>query len=65
LRVDEAPAVYGWRGMLAVAVSTAAVTLAAGLGIWSLAYRLSTKASRDQDARAPVDARTVAATERG
>jgi uncharacterized protein (DUF2235 family) len=65
LRVDDAPAVYGWRGMLAVAVSTAAVTLVAGLGIWSLAYRLSTRASRDHDARAPVDARTVAATERG
>ena len=65
LRIDEAPEFYGWRGLLALAVSTTAVTIVAGLGIWSILYRLSTKASRDHDVRAPVEPRTVAATERG
>ena len=55
LRIHDAPALYGWRGMLALAVSTAAVTLVAGLGVWSILYRLSTKATRDQDATAPLE----------
>jgi hypothetical protein len=65
LRVDEAPAVYGWRGMVAVAVSTVAATIVIGLGAWSIGYRLSTRASRDHEARGQLEARAVAATERG
>ena len=55
LRIDETPALYGWRGVLALAVSTTAVTIVAGLGIWSFVYRLSTQASRDHDVIAPVE----------
>jgi uncharacterized protein (DUF2235 family) len=64
LRIDDTPALYGWRGVLAVAVSITAVTIVAGLAIWSIVYRLSKKASKDHDVRAPVEPRTVAATER-
>ena len=59
LRVHDAPALYGWRGFIALAVSTTAVTLVLGLGVWSILYRLSTKASRDQDATAPLESGTL------
>ena len=53
LRVHDAPAMYGWRGFIAMAISTTATTLVLGLGVWSIFYRLSTRASRSHDAAAP------------
>jgi uncharacterized protein (DUF2235 family) len=55
LRVHEAPEAYGWRGLIAFAVSTTVVAVMAGLGIWSVLYRLSTKASKDHDARQSIE----------
>jgi putative effector of murein hydrolase LrgA (UPF0299 family) len=52
LRIHDAPELYGWRGLLALAVSTAAFAIVTGLGVWSVLYRLSTKAKRDRDAEA-------------
>jgi hypothetical protein len=59
LRVHDAPQLYGWRGLLALLVSLAAGTIFVGLGIWSVIYRVSTKATRDHDATAPVEAPTL------
>jgi len=50
LRIHSAPELYGWRGLLALAVSIAAFAIVTGLGVWSVLYRLSTKARRDHDA---------------
>ena len=52
LRIHSAPELYGWRGLLALAVSITAFAIVAGLGVWSVLYRLSTKARRDHDAGA-------------
>jgi hypothetical protein len=59
LRIHDAPALYGWRGLIALAVSITAVTIVLGLAVWSILYRLSTKASRDQDAVAPLESGTL------
>ena len=53
MQIHTAPAPYGWRGLLAVVISTATVAVVAGLGIWSGLYRLSTKARREHDTVAP------------
>jgi hypothetical protein len=44
---------------MALVVSITAVTIVVGLGVWSVLYRLSTKASRDHDAVEPLDPRTL------
>ena len=49
LQIHSTPAPYGWRGLLAVVVSTSTFALVAGLGVWSVLYRLSTKAKREHD----------------
>ena len=59
LRIHEAPQLYGWRGLLALMVSLTAGTIVVGLGIWSVIYRVTTKATRDHDATAPVEAPTL------
>ena len=59
LRIHDAPELYGWRGLVALAVSITAVTIVLGLIVWSILYRLSTKASRDQDATAPLESGTL------
>jgi hypothetical protein len=59
LRIHEAPQLYGWRGLLALIVSLTAGTIVVGLGIWSVIYRVTTKATRDHDATAPVEAPTL------
>jgi uncharacterized protein (DUF2235 family) len=56
LRIHETPQPYGWRGALALIVSLSASTIVVGLGIWSAIYRVTTKATRDHDASAPVEA---------
>jgi hypothetical protein len=50
LRIHSAPELYGWRGLVSLAVSIAAFTIVAGLGIWSALYRVSTRARREHDA---------------
>ena len=59
LQVHDAPELYGWRGLLALMVSLAAGTIFVGLVIWSVIYRVSTKATRDHDATAPMEAPTL------
>jgi uncharacterized protein (DUF2235 family) len=56
LRIHDAPELYGWRGLLALMVSLTAGAIFVGLGIWSVIYRVSTKATRDHDATAPIEA---------
>ena len=63
LRIHNAPELYGWRGLLALAVSTTTVTIVLALGIWSMLYRWSTKARRDHDAAAPVEPRPLSLQE--
>ena len=52
LRIHSAPEVYGWRGLLALAISIATFAIVAGLGVWSAAYRVTTRAKREHDAGA-------------
>lgn len=59
LRIHDAPELYGWRGLLALAVTTTTVMIVLVLGVWSVLYRWSTKAHRDHDAVAPVDPRSL------
>jgi uncharacterized protein (DUF2235 family) len=59
LRVHDAPQLYGWRGLLALMVSLTAGAIVVGLGIWSVVYRLTTKATRDHDVAAPIEPRTL------
>jgi uncharacterized protein (DUF2235 family) len=63
LRIHSAPAPYGWRGVLAVAISTATVSIVAGLGVWSVLYRLSTKAKREHDTAAATEPQFVKSRE--
>ena len=57
LRVHNSPELFGWRGLLALAVSLTTFTIVVGLGVWSVLYRWSTKVSRDNDALAPREPR--------
>jgi len=50
LQIHRAPQLYGWRGLLVLAVSIGTFTIVAGLGVWSTLYRVSTKARRKHDA---------------
>jgi uncharacterized protein (DUF2235 family) len=50
LQIHSAPQLYGWRGLLVLAVSIGTLTIVAGLGVWSTLYRVSTKARRKHDA---------------
>ena len=59
LRVHNSPELFGWRGLLALAVSLTTFTIVVGLGVWSVLYRWSTKASRDNDALAPGEPRQL------
>jgi hypothetical protein len=59
LSVHEAPEMYGWRGLLALAVTATTATIVVVLGAWSVLYRWSTKAHRDHDAGAPVEPRPL------
>jgi hypothetical protein len=63
LRIHEAPELYGWRGLVALAVSVTTVTIVLVLGVWSLVYRWTTKAHRDHDAVAPVQPQPVPSNE--
>jgi hypothetical protein len=62
VRVHEAPELYGWRGLLTLAVSIGSVTIFAVLGIWSIIYRLSTKASKGHDAVARKESQALPIT---
>ena len=55
LGIHEAPELYGWRGLLALAVTTTTVMVVVVLGVWSVLYRWSKRAHRDRDAVAPVE----------
>ncbi len=49
IRIHAAPEMYGWRGLLALAISITTFVIVAGLGVWSAAYRVSTRARREHD----------------
>jgi hypothetical protein len=55
LSIHQAPEIYGWRGLLALAVTMTTASIVFVLGVWSALYRLSTKAHRDHDAAAPLE----------
>jgi len=55
LSIHQAPEIYGWRGLLALAVTMTTASIVLVLGVWSALYRLSTKAHRDHDAAAPLE----------
>jgi hypothetical protein len=59
LSVHEAPAAYGWRGLVAVTASMTAGAIVVVLVVWSILYRLSTRAARDHDAVAPIEPRSL------
>jgi hypothetical protein len=59
LNIHERPELYGWRGLLALAVTTTTVMVVVVLGVWSGLYRWSKKAHRDRDAVAPVEPRPL------
>jgi hypothetical protein len=65
VRIHGAPEVYGWRGLIALFVTLTAVTIVVGLGIWSVFYRLSTKATRDHDPVKPAEPQPVSLPEPG
>jgi hypothetical protein len=59
LRVHDSPQLYGWRGLLALMVSLTAGAIVVGLAIWSVLYRLTTKATRDHDVAAHIEPRAL------
>ena len=59
LRIHDAPELYGWRGLVALSASALTVAVVVVLGIWSIVYRLSTKAHKDHDAMAPIERRPL------
>jgi hypothetical protein len=59
LCVHDAPEMYGWRGVIALLVSLVAMAIVVGLIIWSVLYRLSTKATRDHDAVSPTESPSI------
>jgi len=59
LNIHEAPELYGWRGLLALAVTTTTAMIVLVLGVWSVLYRWSKKAQRDRGAVAPVEPRPL------
>jgi uncharacterized protein (DUF2235 family) len=63
VRVHDAPELYGWRGLLALTVSITTVTIVVGLAIWSIVYRLSTKASKGRDAAASKESQALSLQE--
>jgi hypothetical protein len=60
LRIHGSPEVYGWRGLLALAVSTTVFAIVAGLVAWSALYRLSTRARREHDSVTPSEPQQLA-----
>ena len=59
LSVHQAPEMYGWRGLFAVAVTMTTASIVLVLGVWSVLYRWSTKAHRDHDAAVPLESRQL------
>jgi uncharacterized protein (DUF2235 family) len=59
LSIHDAPELYGWRGLVALAVTTTTAMIVLMLGVWSVLYRWSTKAHRDHDAVATVEPRAL------
>ena len=63
LRIHDMPEFYGWRGLLALAVTTATMLLVLVLGVWSAVYRWLTRAHRDHDAVSTVESQRAASNE--
>jgi uncharacterized protein (DUF2235 family) len=62
LRIFEAPVGYGWRGLIALAITIVAGLILGGLTVGSLVYRAITGTAR-RDADVSADSRTLSLTE--
>jgi hypothetical protein len=63
LRIYAAPEMYGWRGLIALAITTTGGIIVGGLSLWSFLYRFATKAVRSRSGAVSPDSHSISLQE--